>query len=176
MATFSKEVTGAGFVILKAHPIQGFNVLVMETTDGDWDLPKGTIDPGEEAYPAAFREIKEEVGITHIDLLWGDTACTTGPLVMMIGVTDEEPVLQENPHTGILEHKQAIWVSFEKAFSLMPVFLKPCIAWAKGVATGQCLPSSGGMENPFGYKNHLIWSQYEYKRKQGQSSFQTSCA
>ena len=139
MAVFSKEVTGAGFVILKAHAFYGFQVLLLQTVDGDWDLPKGTIDPGEEAYPAAFRELKEEAGIQHVDLLWGDTCCTTGPLVMMIGVTDDEPDIQANPHTGIIEHQQAIWTSFEQAFQVVPEFLKPSIVWARGVASGKCL-------------------------------------
>lgn len=138
MASFSKEVDGAGFVILRSAAT-GFEVLVMQTSEGDWDLPKGTIDPGEEAYIAAFRELKEEAGITHVDLLWGDTACVTGPLMMMLGVTSQEPKIEANPHTGIIEHQQAIWTSFETAFKLMPMFLKPCIVWAKGVATGQCL-------------------------------------
>lgn len=140
MATFNKEVTGAGFVVLKAHPLQGFQVLVMQCDDGEWDMPKGTIDAGEEAYPAAFRELKEEAGITHVDLLWGDTCCVTGPLVMMVGVTDQEPDIQPNPHTGVIEHQRAIWVSFNKALQLVPEFLKPCIIWAKGIASGKCLP------------------------------------
>lgn len=139
MAVFSREITGAGFVVLKTHELHGFYVLVLLTVDGDWDLPKGTIDPAEEVYPAAFRELKEEAGISHVDLLWGDTCCVTGPLAMMIGVTDDEPEILPNPHTGIIEHQQAIWTSFDKAFQVMPEFLKPCIIWAKGIAGGKCL-------------------------------------
>jgi len=140
MAIFNKEVTGAGFVMLKVHELKGFQVLVMLNADGDWDLPKGTIDAGEEAYPTAFRELKEETGISHVDLLWGDTCCVTGPLVMMIGVTDDEPNITPNPRTGIIEHQRAVWTSFANAFNIMPEFLKPCIIWAKGIVGGKCLP------------------------------------
>lgn len=35
---------------------------------GNWDLPKGKIDPGETPPIAAVREVQEETGLKHVDL------------------------------------------------------------------------------------------------------------
>ncbi|MCS6930226.1 MAG: NUDIX domain-containing protein [Saprospiraceae bacterium] len=35
---------------------------------GRWDLPKGKIDPGETPEQAALREVREETGLTHLEL------------------------------------------------------------------------------------------------------------
>ena len=42
---------------------------------GSWDLPKGKIDPGEDAPTAALREVEEETGVT--DLTLGEQLTTT---------------------------------------------------------------------------------------------------
>jgi 8-oxo-dGTP pyrophosphatase MutT (NUDIX family) len=44
-------------------------VLVVSQNGDSWSLPKGHIDPGEDAMTAAVREIQEESGITQLDLL-----------------------------------------------------------------------------------------------------------
>lgn len=36
---------------------------------GVWDLPKGKVDPGETTEGAALREVREECGISHIELV-----------------------------------------------------------------------------------------------------------
>ncbi len=42
-----------------------------EQVDGTypWQMPQGGLDPGEEPYPAALRELAEETNITSVDLL-----------------------------------------------------------------------------------------------------------
>ena len=44
-------------------------ILVVSQQGRSWSLPKGHIDPGEDAIAAAKREIYEESGITHLTLL-----------------------------------------------------------------------------------------------------------
>lgn len=44
-------------------------VLVVNQNNNSWSLPKGHIDPGEDALKAAIREIYEESGIEEKDLI-----------------------------------------------------------------------------------------------------------
>lgn len=44
-------------------------VLVVSQRGTSWSLPKGHIDPGEDKLTAARREIYEESGISHVELL-----------------------------------------------------------------------------------------------------------
>jgi 8-oxo-dGTP pyrophosphatase MutT (NUDIX family) len=36
---------------------------------GSWDLPKGKLDPGEDLETCALREVQEETGLKHVELL-----------------------------------------------------------------------------------------------------------
>lgn len=38
-------------------------------TRGYWQMPQGGIDAGEEPWPAALRELREETGVTDVELL-----------------------------------------------------------------------------------------------------------
>ena len=35
----------------------------------NWDLPKGLVEPGEQPFAAACREVEEETGITDLDFV-----------------------------------------------------------------------------------------------------------
>ena len=56
--------TGGGVVINRSG-----QVLVVSQHGNSWSLPKGHIDPGENAQGAAAREIEEESGITQLKFI-----------------------------------------------------------------------------------------------------------
>ncbi len=60
-----KTTLSAGGVVLNKHG----QVLVVNQNGDSWSLPKGHIDPGEDALTAARREIKEESGVSELVLL-----------------------------------------------------------------------------------------------------------
>ena len=65
MNSKTKHTHSAGGVVLNQD---GF-VLVVSQRGNSWSLPKGHIDPGENALQAAKREIAEESGVDQLDLI-----------------------------------------------------------------------------------------------------------
>lgn len=61
----TKVSFSAGGVVLDP---QG-RVLVVNQNNNSWSLPKGHLDPGEDALTAARREIREESGVEELELL-----------------------------------------------------------------------------------------------------------
>jgi ADP-ribose pyrophosphatase YjhB (NUDIX family) len=58
-----KRTQSAGGVVLNPDG----DVLVVNQRGNSWSLPKGHIDPGEDALAAAKREIAEESGVTELE-------------------------------------------------------------------------------------------------------------
>jgi 8-oxo-dGTP pyrophosphatase MutT (NUDIX family) len=89
---------------------------------GHWDFPKGHIDDGETEIQTALRELEEETGITHANIIEGfrDTITYTfsgdqGPIekevVFFIAITKESKVVLSH------EHIDYSWLDFDSAFS-----------------------------------------------------------
>lgn len=61
-----RTIEAAGGVVLRPT-VGGTEVLVVHRPRyDDWSLPKGKLDPGEDAATAALREVAEETGVTAI--------------------------------------------------------------------------------------------------------------
>ena len=60
-----KTTESAGGVVLNLNG----QVLVVNQNGNSWSLPKGHLDPGEDALSAAKREIYEESGVRELELL-----------------------------------------------------------------------------------------------------------
>lgn len=60
-----KHTFSSGGIVLS----QKGEVLVVNQNNNSWSLPKGHIDPGEDALTAAKREIYEESGIKNLTLI-----------------------------------------------------------------------------------------------------------
>ncbi|XP_041349442.1 bis(5'-nucleosyl)-tetraphosphatase [asymmetrical]-like [Gigantopelta aegis] len=66
------HVRAAGFVLYRrVHGHVEYLLLQAQSRKRHWTLPKGRVDPGEEELETAFRETREESGITshQVDLI-----------------------------------------------------------------------------------------------------------
>ena len=65
MSLPSKRTESAGGIVLNTEG----KVLVVNQRGTSWSLPKGHLDPGEDALSAARREIYEESGVSDVRLI-----------------------------------------------------------------------------------------------------------
>src|SRR5688572_15732683 len=87
---------------------------------------------------AAFRETREETGITDLELEFGDTWCDTPPYSggriarYYVAVTKQEQIeLPVSPELGHPEHDAWQWVDFDEAVALVRARVVPVLAWAR---------------------------------------------
>lgn len=111
----SSKVSGAGFLIFKKDTLGSKTpmMLALVRDDGLLDIPKGTIDSGEDSLTAAKRECFEEcsIVINDEDILFSGNSHVNGQLEVFSAVTDQEPLITVNPHSGILEHVDFLWTT-----------------------------------------------------------------
>jgi len=138
MVIQNQIVPGAGIVVVRNFP-DGLKVLALQKHDGVLDIPKGGIDENEFPLEAALRETEEEASITKLDFKWGLINIVNSELTCYVALTDQDPHIRKNPHSGIIEHSAALWVDWNSILSNTETFLVPCLQWAKGVIeNGSC--------------------------------------
>jgi 8-oxo-dGTP pyrophosphatase MutT (NUDIX family) len=125
-------------------------VLARSTEDGwmtlllrayhHWDFPKGLREEGEEPIEAALREVGEETGIDNVSFDWGDRFTETGPYSRgktaryYLGKTAQENVVMGlSPETGVPEHNEWRWVSFDEAYDLASPRVRSVVQWARQI-------------------------------------------
>lgn len=64
-----REPTAGGIVFRMDRTGQDIEILLIQDSKGRWTIPKGHIEPGETAKQTAIREIGEEAGLFHIQVL-----------------------------------------------------------------------------------------------------------
>ena len=64
-----REPTSGGIVFRMSKDNQDIEILLIQDSKNRWTIPKGHIEPGENAKQTAIREIGEEAGLFHIDVL-----------------------------------------------------------------------------------------------------------
>lgn len=119
-----KRTESAGGVVLNKKD----QVLVVSQHGRSWSLPKGHIDPGEEALEAARREIHEETGIRKLELIKPlgnyerpkigldrpEDRSEMKKIHLFLFRTDEETLKPLDP-----DHPEARWVEKEKVAALL---------------------------------------------------------
>lgn len=123
------KVSGAGFIVFREDTLKTVDplMLALVRSDGLLDIPKGTIDPGENSLSAAKRECFEEcsVVITDEDILFSAKPHSHGPLDVFCASTNKTPSITSNPKTGIIEHQDYRWVTEEQFCSSCLDYLIP---------------------------------------------------
>lgn len=64
-----REPTAGGIVFRLSRDQKDIEILLIQDSKGRWTIPKGHIEPGENAKQTAIREIGEEAGLFHIQVL-----------------------------------------------------------------------------------------------------------
>ena len=129
-------MAGSGFVIYRrfADGIKFLGLLgpdfQRDRCNGDYDIPKGTIDLGETPYQTADREAEEEAGYRITPNMVMGGPWKSGLLTIWMAEVYTDPVLIPNPHTGIVEHEGWQWMDPHDIQATCYDYLKPCLKWA----------------------------------------------
>ena len=59
----TRNEVSAGGIVFRAGEGEAFDVAIIRTHEGRWQLPKGWIEDGEAAEATAVREVREEAGV-----------------------------------------------------------------------------------------------------------------
>ena len=106
----------------------------------NWDFPKGLVEPGEQPFDAAVREVEEETTLVNLVFDWGKDYIDTGPYnkgkisrYYLARSDDTRVHLPINPELGFPEHQEARWVAFDTALNMVSPRLKPVLHWASAI-------------------------------------------
>ncbi|HSZ06930.1 MAG TPA: NUDIX domain-containing protein [Steroidobacteraceae bacterium] len=134
MSTAYPRRLSAGVVVVNLG--QGVQYLLLRAYR-NWDFPKGLVEPGEQPWDAAVREVREETTLENLVFDWGSGFMDTGPYNKgkisryYIARSDVTRVhLPINPELGFPEHQEARWVGFDAALSMVSPRLLPVMHWA----------------------------------------------
>ena len=130
---YKSKTPAAGIVVVRKFS-DGWKILGLKL-GGEYDLPKGKIDPGESEFDCAVRETREESGIDKSDLIftWGNRNKKIKHIIFFIAETHSDPFIPRNPDTGIFEHESAEWLDWAEITGTCYPYLKEVIEWAKEI-------------------------------------------
>ncbi len=134
----SEQTLSCG-VVLARESGAGWYTLMLRAYH-HWDFPKGIREPGEAPLEAALREVQEETSIDDLAFDWGDRYFETGPYSRgkvaryYIARTAQEQVeMGISPETGVPEHHEWRWVSFNEAYDIGSPRVRQIVQWARQI-------------------------------------------
>lgn len=131
----------AGVVVVR-HGAAGCRYLLLRCFSY-WDFPKGMVDPGEQPFAAACREVREETTLDGLDFAWGQLYTETPPYsggkVARYYIAESasgEVDLPVTEELGKPEHDEFRWVDYEEARRLLGPRLQAVLDWAQAIVEG----------------------------------------
>lgn len=121
-----------------------------------WDFPKGKLDPGESFLEAALRETEEESSIYDLDFKWGTPYIETEPYKTKVlgktkkkvaryyiaSVVSGKPEIRPNQETGILEHEEFRWLTYQESADVpLQPRMRKILEWANNIVEGNDVDS-----------------------------------
>lgn len=106
-----------------------------------WDFPKGIVEPTEDPFEAARREVEEETSLRNLDFPWGQVFRETEPYGAgkvaryYLAATQEVAVtLAVSMELGRPEHDKYRWLHYGEARALLSARLIAILDWAREVS------------------------------------------
>ncbi|MGH8613976.1 MAG: NUDIX domain-containing protein, partial [Gammaproteobacteria bacterium] len=106
-----------------------------------WDFPKGNVEPGEDPFEAACREVEEETSLANLSFPWGEVFCETEPYAAgkvaryyLAAVSESEVTLPISAELGRPEHDEYRWLGYGKARAVLSTRLIAILEWAREVS------------------------------------------
>ena len=138
MTAGNGETLSCGVVL--ARDSDGGWLTLMLRAYQHWDFPKGLREDGEQPLQAAIREVGEETGIREVDFEWGERFTETGPYsrgkparYYLGRTTIADVVMGLSPETGVPEHHEWRWVTFDEAYDLASPRVRNVVTWARQI-------------------------------------------
>ena len=106
-----------------------------------WDFPKGIVEPTEDPFETARREVEEETSLRNLDFPWGPVFRETEPYGAgkvaryYLAATQEVAVtLAVSMELGRPEHDEYRWLHYGEARALLSARLIAILDWAREVS------------------------------------------
>ncbi|GJJ04431.1 diadenosine 5'5'''-P1,P4-tetraphosphate pyrophosphohydrolase [Duganella rhizosphaerae] len=130
-----QRLLSAGMVI-RRRDASGCRFLLLRCYR-NWEFPKGLVEPGEDPWSAARREVLEETALNELSFPWGRAFHETPPYGQgkvaryYLALAHSDVVhLPVNRQLGRAEHHAFRWLSYDDARKLLPSRLQTVLDWA----------------------------------------------